>query len=663
MIGFRGGISFAIALVLCVALAVIGWGARQAAERTIVPEILAKAESVGRSAASLVEVGLHAGIPVGKLVGVDAYFDDLRAANGELAQISLTTPDGRVLARSGSAAGIAEAPVVETPVADRAGHRVADVAVTVDPGVISEQVGGVLIDVAFIGIVSLLVALELVALVIGTSSIAALAALEERLRSLARGKLNLHETGAGTSARDLIEPIDDQVAQLAERHASARAEAERRGDQAALARLDALAERTGIGVLRTSECQAATVVRPALFLFMLAEELTRPFLPRFAQTIAPPDGALTPDVAASLPIVVFMAVVALCQIPFAALSERTGRRAGFLFGALLAAGGYVLSALGADYWVFLGARVATAVGYALVFVSAQGHVVDHSEGAGRTTALAVFVRAIMVASLCGPPIGGVIADRLGPSAAFLLSGALALVAMGLAGLTLPKGDPVSKGAGLSWRDLQAATRAPRLMALLVGCAFPAKFLLAAFSFLLVPLELQREGFSAAAIGRFQMIYPIIMVVAVPTFAALADRLSARAQFVAAGGVVAGLGAVLLPLHPTVLLIVLALVLLGVGQAMSIASQSALVADSALATGGRSAGVLGLFRLVERSGNAAGPAAAGLLLAAVGFAPAAAMVGAVAVVGALAFAATGRGMAAPSGPGGGARASVSETGVV
>jgi predicted MFS family arabinose efflux permease len=640
MIGFRAGISIAIALVLCVALAAVGWGARSAAERTIVPEILAKAESVGRSAASLVEVAYGSGIPIDQMVGVRSYFADLRKANREFALISMTTPDGRELARSGDGAGMAGAPVVHTAVTSRSGVPIADIAVTVDPSVISEEVGGVLIDVAFIGIVSLLIALELVALVIGTSGIAALTALEDRLRALAKGRLALHESGAQTRARDLVAPIDQQVSLLAARHAEARAAAARAGDAEALAQLDLVARRTGLGAVSTQESQAAVAVRPALFLFMLAEELTRPFLPRFAQGLAAAGDAIGPDLAASLPIVAFMAVIALCQIPFAALSERMGRRPGFLIGALLAAAGYALSASTGDYMLFLAARVTTAVGYALVFVSAQGHVVDHSAGSARTTALAVFVRAIMVASLCGPPIGGVIADRLGPPAAFMLAAGLAIVALGVAVLTLPAARHAAKGAGLSWSDLKNAARAPRLMALLVGCAFPAKLLLAALCFLLVPLQLQALGYSSAAIGRFQMIYPILMVVLVPVFAAMADRMSARAGFVVLGGLIAGAGALALPLYPGVLTIALALVLLGVGQSMSIASQSALVADSA--TGGRSAGVLGLFRLVERSGNAAGPAAAGALLASLGFAVAGALLGAVVVAGAAMYALAGRG---------------------
>ncbi|MFG1480230.1 MFS transporter [Xanthobacter sp. V4C-4] len=658
MIGLRAGITIAIAAILCAALGLIGWGAQRAAEHTIVPAILVKAESVGRSAAALVERADAAGIPLDHLVGVAAYFDELRAANAEFAELRLSLAGAGEAARSGSAEGLGAATVVRVPVT-RAGAPVGEIAITIDPSVVGRQVAAVLLDVAFIGVVALLVALELVALVVGTRGIEAVAAVEQRLRALARGRLSLHQSGAGTGAEPLLEPVDTQVARLGARHARARAEAGQRGDAALAGHLDALAERTGLGEVVATESRLAGAIRPALFLFMLAEELTRPFLPRLAQALAPAGGGLSPDTAASLPIVAFMAVVAAFQIPFAGLSERLGRRSGFAAGALLAAAGYALSAVSHDYVLFLGARIVAGVGYALVFVSAQGHVVDHSHGAGRSAALAVFVRAIMVACLCGPPIGGVIADRLGPSAALGASAALALVALGVVLMVVPRGVPRAVHATLSVGDLLRATRAPRLMALLVGCAFPAKLLFAALCLLLVPLELQRQGYSAAAIGRFQMIYPLVMVLAVPVFAALADRLKARAAFVVAGGLVSGLGALAVPLYPSVGLIVFALAMLGLGQALSIASQSALVADTAAHSGFSAAGVLGLFRLVERSGNAAGPAGAGILLAAAGFSVTTALMGAVVVAGAVVFALSGRRAAAPSGSRRATRAATSE----
>jgi len=639
MISIRGGITIAIALILCAALAVIGWGAQRAAEHTIVPAILAKAGTVGRSAAALVERADAAGIPLDRLVGVRDYFDELRAHNAEFAQISLRLADGREAARSGDAGLDAAATVVSAPV-QRQGAKVAEVAIAIDPSVVSQQVAAVLVDVAFIGVVALLVALELVALVVGGRRIEALAALERRLNALSRGRLATHQSGAGTGIEGLLGVIDGQLARIGARHARARDAARAGGEAALAARLDALAERTGLGEVEAAESRLAGAIRPALFLFMLAEELTRPFLPRYAQSLVPGDGSLGLDAAASLPIVVFMAVVAACQVPFAGLSERLGRRTGFAMGALLAAAGYGLSAVSTDFALFLGARVISGVGYALVFVSAQGHVVDHSHGAGRSAALAVFVRAIMVACLCGPPIGGVIADRLGAPAALMASAALALVALVVALAAVPQTPRHAAHVQISLRDLGRATGAPRLMALLLGCAFPAKLLFAALCLLLVPLELQRLGYSAAAVGRFQMIYPLMMVAAVPLLAALADRLKARAGFVIAGGLISGLGAMAVPLHPGVVAIVVALALLGLGQALSIASQSALVADTAGLPGFSSAGVLGLFRLVERSGNAAGPASAGVLMASVGFSVTTALLGVVVVAGAAAYALSG-----------------------
>ncbi|MFG1403276.1 MFS transporter [Xanthobacter sediminis] len=656
MIGLRAGITVAIALILCAALGLIAWGAHKAAEHTIVPAILVKAESVGRSAAALVERADAAGIPLDRLVGVGPYFDELRAANAEFAEIELSLAGGGG-ARSGAVAGLDAPTVVRVPVM-RDGAAVGEIAITIDPSVVWAQVAAVLVDVAFIGVVALLVALELVALVVGTRGIEAMAAVEQRVRSLARGRLALYRSGAGTEAEGLVAPVDAQVARLGASHEAARESARARGDAALASRLDALAARTGIGDVEAGENGLAGAIRPALFLFMLTEELTRPFLPRLAQSLAPAGGGLGPDTAASLPIVAFMAVVALCQIPFAGLSERLGRRSGFVLGAAVAAVGYALSALSTDYVLFLAARIVSGVGYALVFVSAQGHVVDHSQGAGRSAALAVFVRAIMVACLCGPPIGGVIADRLGPSAALGASAVLALVALAVALLVVPRAPRRAAHVKVGLADLAQAARAPRLMALLLGCAFPAKLLFAALCLLLVPLELQRQGYSAAAIGRFQMIYPLLMVVAVPVFAALADRLQARAAFVVAGGLVAGLGALVMPLHPSVGLIVFALAMLGLGQALSIASQSALVADTAASGGFSPAGVLGLFRLVERSGNAAGPAGAGILMAAIGFSFTTALMGAVVVAGALVFALSGQRLA-PSGARRATRAASSE----
>ncbi len=112
--------------------------------------------------------------------------------------------------------------------------------------------------------------------------------------------------------------------------------------------------------MHAGENHAATVIRPALFLFMMAEELARPFLPRLAGTMTPAHLDLSRDLALSLPIVVFMAAVALSQLPFAVLSERLGRRRGSS-SARLAALSYAGSAFATDYWLFLATRATAAI--------------------------------------------------------------------------------------------------------------------------------------------------------------------------------------------------------------------------------------------------------------------------------------------------------------
>jgi MFS family permease len=132
-----------------------------------------------------------------------------------------------------------------------------------------------------------------------------------------------------------------------------------------------------------------------------------------------------------------------------------------------------------------------------------------------------------------------------------------------------------------------------------------------------------------------------MVLGVSFFAALASRLGKQAEFVVAGGILSTAGALVAMLNPSLITIGVLLVMLGIGQSMAIASQSALVVETATRVGGqRFAGAVGLFRVVERIGNAAGPAAAGMLFAGFGFPVAIAVVGLIGAAGPLAYGMSG-----------------------
>ena len=120
----------------------------------------------------------------------------------------------------------------------------------------------------------------------------------------------------------------------------------------------------------------------------------------------------------------------------------------------------------------------SAVGFALVFASAQGHVIDSTDIRDRSSGMAMFIGAILVAGLCGPPIGGILADRIGIPGTFLVAGLLSACSFGLAYLCMPRTTARStQGPAIRWRDFGPILSSPPLAALFFLCAMPAKIIL------------------------------------------------------------------------------------------------------------------------------------------------------------------------------------------
>src|SRR5262249_51111932 len=167
-------------------------------------------------------------------------------------------------------------------------------------------------------------------------------------------------------------------------------------------------------------------VRAPLFVFILAEELTRSFLPAYVQNLLVPLPGIAPQLVLGLPIALFMLIVAVGQPFFGLWCERFGHRRTMLLGGAVAAAGFLGSALGHNVLDLLLWRSLCGVGYGMVFVAAQSFVLDHAPATQRASSFAVFVGAIMAAGVCGPSIGGILADNIGMRPTFGLAAFLAL---------------------------------------------------------------------------------------------------------------------------------------------------------------------------------------------------------------------------------------------
>lgn len=549
----------------------------------LAPELDRKAEAVALSLGSKVERALQLGIPFAELQGSEDYFAEVRRANPEIAFVALSRADRTVTHVDGMTKEAAQAllsgmarPEGRAPSWSRPGEGAARGVVSLGLGSGGRAIGALHVGVRQDYLNAKLSDVRLDILVV-----------------LAISLLVVFEIARFAVSVALPRPTP------------------------ALPR-------------------PASQIRLLAFLFMFGEQLSRPFLPVFAKGLLPEAG-VGGSVWAGLPISAFMLTVAVSIPLLARWADRVGRRRCFRLGAAMAGMGMVGAFLCLGLADFTAWRMLTGIGYAMMFLACQGFVIDQTDGSNRARGVASFVGAIMVAELCAPGIGGILADRVGPRPVFAIGAGITVLAALLAAMVLdraaepPAAAPSVRSGGGAWRNA-------RFIILLLTAAIPAKFALTAFLFYLVPVGLAEQGASQSEIGRIAMLYGLPSLAAAPLFARLADRHGCHGLLVGLGGMLTGAGFLPLLFWPGTSAMTLGVVALGLGQAMSISPQLTMatrICEVEIARSGAS-GVLGLYRFVERLGSAAGPLAAGLLTAIMGVTEAAGVLALVAFGGAVLF---------------------------
>jgi MFS family permease len=182
----------------------------------------------------------------------------------------------------------------------------------------------------------------------------------------------------------------------------------------------------------------------------------------------------------------------------------------------------------------------------------------------------------------------------------------------------PTSSRPSRGPRL--REITALLFNGRFMTLTGLAAMPAKVILTGVCFYLVPLYIVSIGNTSAMAGRMLMVYAVMMVLIVPLSASLSDASLRRDRYVSWGLIISGISGMLLLINDSFLVLFGVVFLLGLGQALSIAAQSALVAEHCqeeIRIYGHDA-VYGVYRLLERLGNALGPLVASVLVLVYGY---------------------------------------------
>lgn len=674
-------------------------------ERKLLPEIEKKALRAGLSITAEIRRAVDFGIPFGKLAAMDRFFAAKLETARDIAYVAVTAGDGAVLYQQGAldanqhanlaadaaeviAAGTTVGKVIpryrlpatlETLLGDRRDalpparpgdgggfYRIAlpietrDAIVGVlhlgiDARIVARQIEAILLDIAIVLLVTASMAFELLLLIAVTGIAEPLRQLDSLLQRLGRGDFSLTLAAAardrlgrlGRSLDALIERVNARHRAVSRSQVAARAFGRTGTNPVALAGEPCAGAIFAAGQRPDSDRASNPMpVRAAAFLFVFAEELARPFLPIYARELATPIDGWSHEFLAALSISVFMSVMALATPAVSPWSSRIGHRNLFLLGALLSTVGLGGTGLAFGYGDLLGWRALSALGYALTFAACQGYLLDNTSPENRTHGMATFAGGIVTASICGPAIGGILAERIGYGPTFAVGAALAIGSALLVARLIPHYIPRRQGRGdakgQSARGMRVAELLgnPRFLILAVFAAAPAKLLLAGFLFFLAPLLLAEQGASLAEIGRIAMSYGIAALACMPLFVRLAGRWNAPGFAVGAGCSIAGLGLIPVLFAPGPATVLLAVIGLGAGQAASMSAQAALLAlvcKDAIAARG-AAPVAGVCRVIEHLAAAAGPLVAVAFADAFGHAGAALALGVLGTVSAILFSA-------------------------
>jgi predicted MFS family arabinose efflux permease len=632
-------------------------------EAELGPEVLGKSQTMADFLAADVKLAISYGIPLTRLVGVSEYFDQKRAAHPEIKFIALLGADGRPLyvggtylegeeraaaetaahqlvTGTGATAGAIDPHalyVVMRPVRTEAG-AVAAVAIGTDPDLVNHQLQELAYDVGIILLVSLFLAFEIAVALLAISAVAPMNQLLTLMRAAAAG--DFHRRIAYRTNNDIgraigqynrvVEGLNNHYGRLAARLAGD-------GTSELKSRLIAIGERFGLtasGTIATRAAAAPVDVRLPLFVFILAEEMQKPFLPLYVRSLQGNVAWLSQEVLIGLPISIYMLTLALAT-PFAgSWADRTGARRIFVLGLVPALAGFLGSAFAATVLELMAARAVTAIGYAMCTIAAQGFIIQVTPAKERAQGMSVFVGVLMSANICGTAIGGILADRLGFRAVFVFAGALALLAGMLALRMLP---PMNTAAVVSrsprLADFRVMFASWRFVGLIVFASVPAKIILTGFLFYAVPLYLGRLGVSPAETGRIMMLYSLVIVFAGPWLSRFSDRNGYGRWMVFAGTLFAGLAMTILWWRSDDLGVVAAVLVVALAHAASISPQIALLPEICRREIERvgETTVLSILRMVERIGSVIGPILVAALVTEFGFVEGLTLVGAYLVV--------------------------------
>ena len=650
------------ALMIVIAAVVLGSLILRAFNKAVDPELSNRSLLIGTIVRADIQRALDLGIPLNQLAGTETYLEKVLSDFPEVSSITVRSADQKILSRAQSAEETARQEqkvqirsnagdsVIEIPEKSftfpilTGNELVGAIVVEIDRTYVRRQFRNVFLDVLVVILVAILLAVEITITVTATSLRQPLDQLYMLLERQVSGDFSVRlrqvtTTSLGRVAArfsDHAEDLNARFGRLLDRYSRTASDAD------IPTRLRDLGSRfTLTGTLpRTLQLTDVVDIRLPLFLFAMAEELSKPFLPLYIRSMIAGEPWLSEGVIVSLPLIAYLvALVALSPVS-GFFAERLSPRRAFLLALVPVAVSHIGLSISSTVVEIILWRGVAGAGYAVATIACQEYALAAASFGRHTRAAAGFVTVVIGGTFCGTAVGGVLADRIGQNNVFLVGAVLivvaAVVALGmLSGESAKHTHKGSATAGL--RGFLSVFRSVRFVALLFGIAIPANILMAAFLWYLVPLMLADLGSSPANIGRALMLYYLLTVAIAPWVARLADRYSGTTTMLTIGGIISGLTLIALSWEPGFWPTTAAIAVAGVAHAFIRAPQIAHVLEISRSAPTRDqALMLGALRTFERVGSILGLLLTAFLVGQVGYATAISATGICVAAGTLLF---------------------------
>lgn len=351
-------------------------------------------------------------------------------------------------------------------------------------------------------------------------------------------------------------------------------------------------------------------VRVLSFLLLLSGYMSVSFIPLMMKQIYTPMWGMTEGFAMGLPIMSEMFGAFISSLFVGHFIDRYGWRPIFSLGLLLMAMGTVISGLTENLFLFILVRALSGLGYGAAWMGLRGLVATGDSDGQRSTGFSLLNAGIFAGQNCGAVLGALLAERIGFSNVFLITGILIFFAYPVAFLYVQNKKPSSTGGGGGLKKIGKFVFGKENIYFFILIVIPSA-IVGTFLNYFFPLFAKAQGISQGDIGRGFLLYGVCIVFIGPVLVKFLRGKITNQYVIVLAGLVGVLGLTVFGVIPSFGGALLAIVLLGLADAIGLSSQNSYFINQESTRDLGHGKALSLFSAVKKIGQLSGPAIFGL----------------------------------------------------